>query len=93
MFQIAFGVIGLDYNTFWSMTPKEFFNAWIGFDDKQRDNRNVAFYLAQYNAVRTAFSTKQAQQTRRDKSPFEVKKVTAELNPKSVMAMLDLISK
>lgn len=74
------------------MTPREFFNAWIGFQDKREEVFHVMYYVAKYNASRTTMSRKQAEQIARDRPPWEKQK-PQQVTGKQISAMLDLISK
>jgi len=78
------------------MTPREFFNAWVGFDEHQKNEWNVLFWLSKYNAIRTTWSKEQANQIVRDKPPWEENgktKPKKAMSPKAVMGILNLISK
>lgn len=81
------------------MTPREFFNAWTGFDENQKNEWNALFWISKANAVRTAWSEKQARQALQDKAPWETDSETKKpgkkkpLSGKVICSMLDLISK
>lgn len=58
------------------MTPKEFFCAWDGFNEQKKTDLSSLFHIAQYNAMRTAFSEEQQKSIQNDSSPWEEKKVS-----------------
>lgn len=70
MFQVAFGVLGLDRETFWEMTPREFFNAWEGYLRHQEEQLDGYFYLIQQHATWTAFSKEQSRAIQKAKPPW-----------------------
>jgi len=82
----------MSYDTFWDVTPQEFFAAWKGYYEEKTEDLNNYFWLAQYNAMRTAFSKKQAEATGRDKSPW-LKKRKGSISQKAITNILDRISK
>jgi hypothetical protein len=53
------------------MTPREFFSAWIGYNQQKKEEYSVLFYCLQYNAMRTAFSKEQQRAIKRDKAPWQ----------------------
>jgi hypothetical protein len=78
------------------MTPREFFNAWKGFDKYRKNEWDVLFWLSKYNALRTTWSKEQANQILLDKPPWKEsgnKKSKKEVSPKAVMWALNMISK
>lgn len=86
-------MIGLDRKTLFEMTPREFLNAWEGFADNQKQQWNVLFYAAQYNAMRTAFSKDQQKQIRRDNPPWEKSKKKEPLDYDKMQGLFRAISK
>ncbi len=78
------------------MAPREFFNAWIGFDENQKNNWDVAFWISKHNALRTTWSKEQGEQIQKDIAPWEEKKKSKSKEPlsgKKVCSILDMISK
>lgn len=76
------------------MSPREFYNAWIGWHDRRREEWNVIFYSAQYNAMRTAMSKEQQKQIQRDKAPWDQpSKQNKPISGRQVANLLSLISK
>lgn len=58
MFQIAYGKMGISYDSFWEMTPREFSEACKGYAEKVKQDaeitRNLLFASARYHAAHTA---------------------------------------
>lgn len=79
------------------MTPREFFNAWMGWAEHRNEQfearRNVVFGAARYNAVSTAFSKKQGDAIARDRFDWEKKKSTTPMSAKQITGLLNFISK
>lgn len=77
------------------MTPREFFNSWIGYEDKLKTEWDVFFYISQLNAMRTTWSKEQANQIEKDKAPWreEKKPPKKEMTAKQIQLMLNFISK
>ena len=76
---MAFGKVGLPRESFWAMTPREFFNAWAGWSEAESDRieaqhksaRAIAFAAARYHAANTAMSKKQSKAISRQKFDWE----------------------
>ena len=79
---VAFGQLGLTPDTFWSMTPREFFNAWSGYNQGLRNDveikkqeimatRNLLYGSARWHAAATARSNTQAQAIARHRFDWE----------------------
>lgn len=75
------------------MTPREFFNGWIGYDNSKKETWDVLFYIGRYNALRTSMDKKQARQIIRDKAPWERKVKKKKMSYESIEKMLNFISK
>lgn len=82
------------------MTPREFFNAWIGHSESETERmeaiRNITYGASRYNAANTAFSKKQAKSISKHKFPWEGGgKVTKDdiIDYDKVKGMFNMISK
>ena len=64
MFQVAYGYLGLSRDTFLDMSLKEFFNAWLGKQEADRNEfemqRNLHWSLMQQQSIWLAQTNKQA---------------------------------
>jgi hypothetical protein len=88
--------MGLDKWNFLHMTPDEFFKGWRGYDQKKKENWDVAFWISKFNAVRTAFTKEQAKQAIQDKAPWrkdEPGQPSKPMSVKAIRSILNLISK
>jgi len=98
---VAFGRIGLDRETFWNMTPREFFNAWIGWQESQSERleaefeamRSIIYGAARYNAANTAFSGEASKAISRQKFPWEKQQPEQNDGEDILMPILSAISK
>ena len=75
------------------MTPREFINGWIGYDNAKKEHWDIMYYNAKYNALRTAMDKKQARQIIRDKAPWKRVGRKKEMDQASIEKMLNMISK
>lgn len=91
-------MIGLDRVSFFDMTPREFFNAWLGYMERDKANleyiRDAIWVSTQQSAVWSAQSYKQARAIARQKAPWVTeKKKTTTLMYEDVIGLLNSISK
>lgn len=90
-------MIGLSSSEFWEMTPREFFNAWIGYSETRNKNleaiRDIVYGASKYNAANTAFSKDQSKAISRQKFPWEKGHKKEPMSGKQIAQLLNLISK
>jgi hypothetical protein len=57
------------------MTPREFYNAWIGWNESRNEKlkaqRDIAYGAAKYHAVNTSWSKKQQRQINNQRFPWQ----------------------
>lgn len=75
---VAFGQIRISPEVFWEMTPREFFNAWRGFNDtlaikraELEAHRSMAYGAARWNAAATAMSSEAAKKISQHRFDWE----------------------
>jgi hypothetical protein len=90
---VAYGELRISKRDFWKMTPREFLNGWIGYDDAKKETWDILYYNAKYNALRTAMDKKQANQIVRDKAPWKRRVRKKQMSHENIEKMLNMISK
>jgi len=82
------------------MTPRELFNAWMGWSESRNEEleaaRNIQYGAARFNASATSFSKEQSKATANHKFPWEKgysKEKTRPMDGRKIAAMLNFISK
>lgn len=76
------------------MTPVEFYGAYSGYRKKTIESYNVQYYLMQQGAIWSAWSTKQANGIKRQRSPWEKQSKRKEpIKAEVAMKILDVIAR
>ena len=79
------------------MTPREFFNAWLGKQDADRKKyesyRDLHWLVGQQNATWTAFSSKQSKAIAKQKPPWEKIRKIEPLDYDKMKGFFNMISK
>lgn len=70
MYQVAFGQLGLDRQTFEWMETRDFLNAWIGHLDQKQKDYAVLFETVKFGSYYNVFSNEQAKALKRSRNPY-----------------------